>query len=450
MYDVVEIRSTSSSGYTRGVALSADDHVVGVDFTELGPGASSAAFLAFHGATTHFAVDAPLDGPRSINAAGIIVGVQFDPTADPETNSRAFVLSGVNANPTLLQPLLPAATLESDALDINDGDEVIGFYLAPPTPSANSWNHAFVYNASTAALTLLDSLPHQMESTTAINNQHQIIGVTRSQHGFLYNLQTESFRTLSFNPSALNDNGLVVGNVNDATAMRDDGSNVQALPTFGGDVFLAIGVNNGGVAVGMGAYTSGAHGNDDFFGFASDGSSTVELDGVLTATSAAWHVIAALAINDAGHILALARRPTDNVDRTVLLIPSTALTASSSRLLESFAVLFGGVSRDGGGWSFSAGHFHRIPPWGPPDGLTHAEREVISGLMIGKLASSISDRAARVELERTASQLVSTAGTRLYSSTRAQARQTAESAGRAQEPSSALIAIRRRGPRSRR
>lgn len=412
MYVVVEVPSASPTGYTAGVSLSTDDYVVGIDFPAVGP-VTGSAFLS-HDLVTQDLTNLGADAiAASRNESGAIVGWFLDMNADPQTNQRAFLLGTPSGNPIAIQPLLPSSALSSGATDINDSQVIVGTYLAPPQSSGLSWEHGFVYNAVTNEVISLDTLNQGIAGATAINNQHQIIGGKHGGGGFLYELTSAAFHSLSFTPTALNDAGLIVGKVNDATSVMRVGTSVETLPSFGGDYFVATGVNSAGSIVGYGTFNSGPHGTSDFHGFVSDGFQTVNLNDSLAPGSTQWHVSGAVAINDLGHILGRARRSVDHVDRTVILLP--APDKAKLPLTSAFAEIFGGVASDGGGFAFYGGRFHVVPPRDPEGLLNAAQREVVAGLMIGEIAGLLDNAAARRELRSAATRLVVQGGQRLYS-----------------------------------
>lgn len=208
---------------------------------------------------------------RGINSRGQIVGgsnVQLS-GAPVLYGSHAFLYSG--GVMTDLGTLIPSgnASLESDAVDINDNGEIVGssqidFYF----------RHAFLY--SNGVMTDLGSLSDQQSWGAAINASAQIVGWSQVAggvyHGFLYSggVMTDLGTLAGRNTWALdiNASGQIVGTSQMANGdyhayLFSDGvmTDLNALidPDSGWTLNQAAAINDLGQIVGWGAHDGKTH-----------------------------------------------------------------------------------------------------------------------------------------------------------------------------------------------
>jgi probable HAF family extracellular repeat protein len=250
----------------------------------------------------------PLDDPAGlpgttqaygINTSGQIVGTySLGPHKD-----YGFLYSG-GTYATLIDP---ASAQETFAEGINDGGQVVGFYL----DASGTRRHGFLYNG-TAYATIDDSFGINGTTAEGINNAGQIVGFfldsTRKSHGFLFS--GGSYFTIdgpsgaqSDYTSGLNNAGQIVGAYYDANGVSHGfifyRNNYTILDdplasTAGGGGTQALGINDAGQVVGQYLASDGL-----FHGFLYSNGAYVTIDDPAAEAGGTDPQ----AINDAGQIV---------------------------------------------------------------------------------------------------------------------------------------------------
>ena len=167
-----------------------------------------------------------------INNSGQVVG-EADPNGDSDL-SHAFLYSGGT-----MQDLGTFGGMNSEAYSINNSGQVAGNFLGTTgpfnPPVSNTFVHPFIYSGGTMS-----------DLGTVIGSD---FGTTSENYSYAH---------------AINDNGLVVGQVSNCPATTPywkafvySGGTVTALGTLGGDSSYAYGVNDSGQIVGSADISNG-------------------------------------------------------------------------------------------------------------------------------------------------------------------------------------------------
>lgn len=288
-------------------------------------GSTDSAFIHGAGVTRALNVFDRVSGASAINALGDVVGTSMQ-AGRPDTFRPFQWLSGA-AHPVDLMTVLPNTAVDGVGADMNDTRDVVGTF---EIQAAGLKPHPFVYRNASAEVTILHPPGATYAYATAINAANQVIGHLWgvAGKGFLYDLTSGQYSPLTFEPEAINDAGLVVGNRDDATpVMRPPGGRNRLLPTFGTSSCRALAVNNSGVIVGTAALPTA---DAPIVAVVFEGGSVVNLNERL-AVGDPWHVVVAHDINDAGVMVGLAIRRDDpsRALRGVRLTPASYRVASA-------------------------------------------------------------------------------------------------------------------------
>ena len=282
-------------------------------------GGADAAFIHRAGVTHALNVFDPISGASAINAPGDIVGTSMQPgRAD---TFRPFQWLNGAAAPFDLMTVLPKTAVDGVAADINDSQNVVGTF---EIRAQGLKPHPFVYRNATAEVTVLHPPGATYAYGIAINAANQVVGqlFNVAGKGFAYDMVSGEYSSLSFEPEAINDAGLVIGNRNDATPiMKRLGGSNERLPTFGTSFCRALAVNNAGTIVGTASLSAS---DADAVGVMFEAGEIVNLNERL-ASDAPWRVAVAHDINDAGVVVGLAIREDDpsRILRGVRLTPAS-------------------------------------------------------------------------------------------------------------------------------
>lgn len=225
---------------------------------------------------------------NALNKQGIIVGIR-----ESYGSVTAFIYDGYSV-------LNIAGIYYSEALDINNANEVVGYYYT------GSETLAFYYNNGT--LKSLGTLGGVFSSASSVNNLGHIAGhseINSSYHAFIYKGGfMKDLGTLGGENSSaldLNDSGQVVGfsEIEDVYhAFLYENDVMKDLGTFGGLFSSAKAINNSGTIVG---WSFDKAGNSHGFVYEEGNMSDLNIlyprkDCVITE---------AIDINDAGYIAAV-------------------------------------------------------------------------------------------------------------------------------------------------
>lgn len=299
-YHVEEIPPTGEFGSVAPSSVNAAGVIAGSL-----EGSVETAFVHRAGVTHALNVFDQVSGVNGINALGDIVGTSMQ-RGKPDTFRPFQWLNGAAA-PVDLMTVLPKTAVDAVGADINDSQNVVGTF---EIQAAGLKPHPFVYRNATGEVTVLRPPGATYAYGVAINAADQVAGHLWgvAGEGFVYDMASGEYSSLTFEPAAINDAGLVVGNRDGATPiMQQLGGSDVLLPTFGTALCRALAVNNSGAIVGTASLPgSGA----DVVGVAFEAGNLVNLNERLT-PGAPWHVAVAHAINDAGVIVGLAMREDD-------------------------------------------------------------------------------------------------------------------------------------------
>ena len=139
---------------------------------------------------------------------------------------------------------------DSFAYDVNDAGHVVGTSDTSPWPQATLWENGNAINLSTIVGD--DSYAY------GINNSDQIVGsaIHNGQTtGFMYQNGRVTYLNPGFSPSAINDNGQVVGfTFDDSQSVIWQNGTAQYLPSLPGDTITqALDISNDGTIIGYGS-----------------------------------------------------------------------------------------------------------------------------------------------------------------------------------------------------
>ena len=173
-------------------------------------------------------------------------------------------------------------------------------------------------------------------------------------------------------------------------------------------------INDAGVVVGT-SWTEKTYDTNQSAFIYADGVST-DLN-TLIPPGSGWHLEFAEGINNAGQIVCEGQYLGN---RTSVLLTPVASTSSPFRFDALLvAILFGGVTVDGGGFAIVGGKPIPIGPWGPYNAavseLTPERRDVLIALATEALAGRMTSAAARETLRRAAVEAAHTGLDRLLS-----------------------------------
>jgi probable HAF family extracellular repeat protein len=233
-----------------------------------------------------------------INRRGAVVG-----DSNTATVIRAFLWDATGGMQDL--GTLPGDT-GSRAFGINDSDQVVGYSSGPHGVKAFVWKKS-------ASMTSLGTLPGgSMSEAYDINNAGSVVGVsstsTGEKHAFLWTSGSgmQDLGTLKGNNTSearkINNPGNVIGSstgANGAHAFLWTPTGMQDLGTLGGDFSAALDLNTNGEVVGT---STDSHGPRAFHWSSNTGmqdlNALIPADSLVVLTSA-------IGINDAGLIVAI-------------------------------------------------------------------------------------------------------------------------------------------------
>lgn len=206
------------------------------------------------------------------------------------------------------------------AWGVNSAGVAVGSYHA----------NAFYYDTE---MHLLPTLGGSGGNAFAITDDGLIVGDSRledeqtravifEQGGAVTNLGVLDGGTRS-SASAINPSGVAVGCSNkanhpDIVPVKFEAGTVKSLGTLGGSWGCAQGINKAGVVVGLTTIKGGA----ETHAFVYQGKTMVDLNSAISVDAQGqWLLYSAVAINNAGQIVANARRRSDSASVALLLTP---------------------------------------------------------------------------------------------------------------------------------
>jgi probable HAF family extracellular repeat protein len=264
---------------------------------------------------------------NAINASGQVAGIETTSCDEPCAEFHAFLYSNGKMTNIENSSLFPAG---SQAYGINSSGQVVGVGFI----TAGNF-HAFLYSGGK----MVDINPFNGGQSRAlsINDSGEIIGSVCCINGSSTNALTwlyanGKFTNLSQTNTGLfiNNNGQIVGTTGGDGALYSNGvwTDLHAYQDPSGSLHPteATGINNKGQIVGF-AFThvkakcGSCSPPDDNTGLIFTSSGWVNLNTLIPANSG-FTITEAVAINDAGQIVADAKTTTNSVPHAVLLTPN--------------------------------------------------------------------------------------------------------------------------------
>ena len=243
---------TLGGNFSAGTAINSSGEVVGWADTNADTGAEAAVWNGQKWTALGLPVGSVATG---INDAGQVVGSSSNVT----TGSQAFLDSNGTVTDLPEPGFVASSNLGCQADAINNNAQIAGTCWGYNRKLASLYADLVLWQNGT--VTDLGTLGGVRNGATAINNNGQIIGyetaITGVTNGFLYSNGTMT-NLGSFNPAAINDNGVMVGG-----QYIDSGGTVQNLntliPAGSPTIQDANAINNNGqIAASTTGSTSGA------------------------------------------------------------------------------------------------------------------------------------------------------------------------------------------------
>jgi hypothetical protein len=335
-------------------------------------------------------------GLDDINDSGDAVGTAIMSPASA-TSSAILVQGGKVVD------LSPVVGVNARAVTISNNG-LVGGWLG---------QKSFLYNSVTQKVdAMIDPLPGKGDFViTAINGHGDAVG-TSGDRGVFYS--GGALKDLGPIPylSDLNDAGVACGSVrkpgieNYAPAFWDLTQSSPApveLPIPAGFAMAqANGINNKREVVGT------CWKQPNFIGFPSacfhSPRTGISIDLNTLISDPNFILYTAEAINDAGQITG--QGAFQGKQCAYVLTPRTVGATAQLTLPELVAFLFGGITRDGGGWAVVGPQSHPVGPWDPEGPwarwlrMPEAKRDALIALAMDEMAMFLGDREARETVRR--------------------------------------------------
>lgn len=295
-----------------------------------------------------------------------------------------------------LSDLASAVGTGSIATSINNSGQLCGWGLNDL--------RGFIYDTASSAVTSwINPLAGSRRCVaTSINDRGEVAGLS-DQRGFFFSAgSTKDLGAMAF-VADVNHSGVVCGSLGKPSPENFQAAICDARQTSPTWVELPLppgfvgshgeGINDSGDVVGTCWSPQSYDGPQSAYIFS--GGVSIDLNASISAPG--WHLEFANKINNKGQICG---RGTLYGQQMAFLLTPQHQWGSVLSLPELVATLFGGVTRDGGGWGFIGGYRFPIGPWGPWMEIQPAKRDALTALAIDEIAMFITDRGTRETVRR--------------------------------------------------